>query len=77
MCARKKNGGHCAHLIRWLTVTSLKDRGSLGLSNMEDTNFSLLCKWLWRFYAEDNPLWKRLILVQYKQNYFGDIPHEK
>ena len=62
------------HLIRWKIITLHKDKGSLGINNVKDTNYAFFCKWLWRFLYETNPLWKRIILAKYDQSFIGDVP---
>lgn len=62
-------------LMRWFVVTYLKDKGGLGINRLANTNFSLLCKWIFIFYDEQKPSWKRLILAKYNHHsYIGEIP---
>ena len=37
------------HLVGWPTVCLAKDKGGLGIGNLEERNKALLMKWLWRF----------------------------
>ena len=61
------------HLLRWNKITITKENGGLGIYKVADTNFSLLCKWLWRFHVEHNSLWKRIILAKYSQSFIEEI----
>ena len=40
------------HLVGWSTVCLAKDKGGLGIGNLEERNKALLMKWLWRFPME-------------------------
>lgn len=40
------------HPIRWSIVTAAKNKGGLGLTPIANTNFALMCKWLWRYNTE-------------------------
>ena len=53
------------HLVRWKTVCMEKDKGGLGIRNLSLLNKALLCKWNWRFAAENNSLWKMAINFKY------------
>lgn len=49
------------HWVAWERVTrSVKD-GGLGLSRLEDNNFALLLKWLWRYRVSNDALWKKVV----------------
>ena len=62
------------NLIKWSSVRSPTSRGGLSINNVESTNFALLSKWIWRFFEEKNPLWKRIIIAKYEQTYLGELP---
>ena len=53
--------------MKWNKVTIPKKCGGLGIYKMFDKNFAFLCKWLWRYQNEDDPLWKRVINAKYAQ----------
>lgn len=59
--------------MRWSVITTSIEKGGLGIIRVVDTNFTLLCKWLWRFHYEKSPLWKRIILAKYEQSFVGEI----
>ena len=40
------------HLVGWEVVCLAKDKGGLGIGNLEKKNKALLMKWLWRFPKE-------------------------
>ncbi|KAA0037454.1 LINE-1 retrotransposable element ORF2 protein [Cucumis melo var. makuwa] len=63
-----------SNLINWKTCTSPKEWGGLGITKLKDTNKALLCKWMWRYHTEPNPLWKRCIDAKYSKDHQGDIP---
>lgn len=55
---------HC-HLVAWEHVYKPKDRGGLGIGNICLRNRALLGKWWWRFYAESDTVWKKIIVSKY------------
>ncbi|XP_021975310.1 uncharacterized protein LOC110870437 [Helianthus annuus] len=49
------------HWVAWDRVTkSIKD-GGLGLSKLEDNNYAMLLKWLWRYRVENGALWRKFV----------------
>ncbi|KAL7242941.1 hypothetical protein ACSBR1_015362 [Camellia fascicularis] len=50
-----------AHLVSWLEATRSKENGGLGIGRIKVVNDCLLAKWWWRFGAESNTLWKRIL----------------
>ena len=58
------DGGDLAggeHLVDWKAVCLAKDKGGLGIGNLEKRNKVLLMKWLWRFPKENQSLWYKVI----------------
>lgn len=53
--------------------------GGLGIGSLQSANMALLAKWVWRFRAENNSLWKKLILAihQKKNSPWIQIPPKK
>ncbi|KAK1305933.1 hypothetical protein QJS10_CPA10g01486 [Acorus calamus] len=49
------------HLVKWDVVCSRKNSGGAGISNLDDMNRALLCKWLWRWLVDPNRLWCTVI----------------
>ena len=49
------------HLVEWKVVCLAKDKGGLGIDNLEKRNKSLLMKWFWRFPKENRSLWYKVI----------------
>lgn len=46
-------------------MCSYKEFGGLGVTKLETKNRALLNKWLWRFSAEPDVLWCKVIVGQY------------
>lgn len=53
------------HTINWRTICLPKDRGGLGLSNLEHRNWALITKWWWKFQLEKSSLWRKVIAGKY------------
>lgn len=53
------------HLAKWSTLTTSKKEGGLGIKNLIIQNQSLMMKWLWRFAAEEQSLWRDAIKLKY------------
>ncbi|KAJ0788573.1 putative RNA-directed DNA polymerase [Helianthus annuus] len=49
------------HWVSWDRVALPKKLGGLGLCKLNYINISLLTKWIWRFKAEEDSLWKLVI----------------
>ena len=60
--------GKGLHLVKWQTAQLHKQSGGLGIRNLGLQNRSLLSKWLWRFYTEEEALWKEVIVNKYGLN---------
>ena len=71
---KNKNEDKLTHLLRWSKVTLSIEKGGLGIHKIAYTNFSFLCKWLWRFHTEADPLWKKIITAKYNQSFSGELP---
>ncbi|XP_073291108.1 protein ILITYHIA [Primulina huaijiensis] len=56
--------GHI-HLVAWEQVCKPKDKGGLGGWKIIFRNKALLGKWWWRFFEEDETLWKKIIVSKY------------
>jgi hypothetical protein len=56
------------HLVSWPTIYQPKCQGGLGVMNTKAINISLMAKWIWRIYMEQNSelLWLRLLKAKYK-----------
>ncbi|WMV33005.1 hypothetical protein MTR67_026390 [Solanum verrucosum] len=53
------------HLVKWEAVITTKKEGGLGIKNLKAQNKSLLLKWLWRLAADEQGLWKEIIIARY------------
>ncbi|WMV47891.1 hypothetical protein MTR67_041276 [Solanum verrucosum] len=53
------------HLVKWESVITSKKDGGLGIKNLKAQNKSLMLKWLWRLAADDQGLWKKIIIARY------------
>nr|GEV80701.1 RNA-directed DNA polymerase, eukaryota, reverse transcriptase zinc-binding domain protein [Tanacetum cinerariifolium] len=50
-----------ASWVKWSTVTSAKDQGGLGVTSLYALNRALMLKWMWRFFANQDSLWTRVV----------------
>nr|GFB67217.1 RNA-directed DNA polymerase, eukaryota [Tanacetum cinerariifolium] len=50
-----------ASWVKWSTVTSAKDQGGLGVASLYAPNRALMLKWKWRFFANQDSLWTRVV----------------
>ena len=53
--------GRSMALVKWEVVQQSKERGGLGVGDIELKNEALLLKWWWRYATEDAPMWKKII----------------
>lgn len=53
-------------LINWKTVELPRSLGGLSVGNILHRNLALMYKWIWRYFAEPNSLWRRVIQAKYK-----------
>ncbi|KAK9154956.1 hypothetical protein Sjap_002436 [Stephania japonica] len=58
-------------LVEWSQVSLPKKLGGLGFGNLMIRNRALSCKWMWRFFREENSMWVRLIKSIYGMNLNG------
>ena len=65
ICGRFFNGhdgyGKNASWTSWKNVLASKDKGGLGVSSLYALNRGLLCKWVWRFFSQNDSLWANVI----------------
>ena len=59
------------HLVGWPPVCLAKEKGGLGIGNVEKRNKALLMTWLWRFPNERHSLWYKVI-----KSKFGIHPNQ-
>jgi hypothetical protein len=52
------------HLVKWDLVCKPRQKGWLGIKNLQLFNYCLLCKWWWKLETE-NGLWQRLVKAKY------------
>lgn len=57
--------------ISWSSVIIHKDFGGMGILDLEQMNIALLSKWVWRFFSEDDTIWKKLIMFKYSFPFKG------
>jgi hypothetical protein len=53
------------HLVKWIKVTSPKQKGGLGIKDLRRMNLSLFCKWWWKLEYEEG-LWQEIVMKKYK-----------
>lgn len=52
--------------VSWDTICISKEKGGLGIKNLEAFNLALLIKWRWRILVEEgNSLWKDILVERY------------
>ncbi|GAU51457.1 hypothetical protein TSUD_413540, partial [Trifolium subterraneum] len=51
--------------VSWDTICLPKDKGGLGIKNLNCFNQALLCKWKWRGLCDHNTLWTKLLEHRY------------
>ncbi|CAJ2667257.1 unnamed protein product [Trifolium pratense] len=51
--------------VSWDTICLPKDKGGLGIKNLNYFNQALLCKWKWRGLCDHNTLWTKLLEHRY------------
>ncbi|KAJ0752186.1 hypothetical protein HanPI659440_Chr09g0321451 [Helianthus annuus] len=47
--------------VRWESMMRSKKSGGLGVGRLKDFNLAMLTKWWWRFKADPNQLWSKVI----------------
>ncbi|KAJ0445466.1 hypothetical protein HanIR_Chr16g0843241 [Helianthus annuus] len=47
--------------VAWDKVTCDKEEGGLGLARLDECNKALILKWCWRYFTEQNALWRKVI----------------
>ena len=53
------------HLVNWNTVTLTRDRGGLGMVEMQSRNEAYLAKLCWRLANEQDAPWARVLMSKY------------
>ncbi|CAJ2637710.1 unnamed protein product [Trifolium pratense] len=51
--------------VKWEQICLSKEKGGLGVKNLDLFNQALLSKWKWRFLSDDNALWTDLLRIRY------------
>lgn len=54
------------YLAPWKLIVLPKQFGGLGVGNIIHKKFSLLFKWVWRYFKELKALWRRVVCDKYK-----------
>ncbi|KAJ9555882.1 hypothetical protein OSB04_010496 [Centaurea solstitialis] len=49
------------HWVKWSKVLGSFEFGGLNVGSLKESNWSLLCKWWWRFRVEEGALWVKVI----------------
>ena len=53
------------HLVRWETVTRMKEIGGLGVRGMRNMNLAFMAKLGWRLLTKPNDLWAKVLHFKY------------
>ncbi|CAL1377949.1 unnamed protein product [Linum trigynum] len=53
------------HLVSWELCKTAKNRGGLGIRDLEINNRALLLKWHWRFATERGSWWREMIVAKF------------
>lgn len=69
-----KEGAKISHLVNWDIVRATKERGGLGVCNLNLMNLALLAKWCWRYGVEKKKLRYKIITDKYGNDYSYWIP---
>jgi hypothetical protein len=59
------------HLVGWDKVCNPKHSKGLGVRNLVSCNQALLGKRIWRFGAEENCLWRRVVVAKLAPSMVG------
>lgn len=57
--------GRKLHTINWHQVCLPKDKGGLGLGDLNLRNVAALIKWWWRINKDKTSLWRRILIDKY------------
>jgi hypothetical protein len=58
-------GGKKVNWVKWSVVCKGKNKGGLGVRDINLVNSSLLAKWRWRLLQPGLPLWKEVLVARY------------
>nr|KYP67558.1 Putative ribonuclease H protein At1g65750 family [Cajanus cajan] len=51
--------------VKWEKVTMPKNRGGLGIKDLDSFNISMLAKWRWNFFHQSDSLWTQVLRSKY------------
>jgi len=51
--------------VAWDKICQPKDKGRLGVIDIEKFNLALLGKWIWRLMSEERSFWKDILVSKY------------
>ena len=51
--------------IKWDQVCMPKDKGGLGIKDIDSFNLALLAKWKWNYMQEKGEIWSRVLESKY------------
>ena len=64
------------HLVNWQQICTPLRNGGLGIRNLSIFNKALLGKWLWRYGADHEALWRRVVDSKYGSHWRGWCSHK-
>lgn len=62
--------------MKWDSVCLSKLSGGLGVRELQNFNFALLCKWLWRWVRGERCLWMDIVKSRYISLVCGPVRRE-
>ncbi|XP_021979487.1 uncharacterized protein LOC110875597 [Helianthus annuus] len=68
-----KGGKKKIKWVSWNCITKPKDRGGLGLGDLQSLNWALTAKWFWRFKNNDDALWVKVVQAIHGSDFNNDL----
>lgn len=72
-CKNKK----MVHWVNWNTVCKSREKGGLGVKDIEMMNLALLNKWKWRIMSEQEIVLSNILIIRYRNLVFKVLIEDK